>query len=171
MNKNRKRINNSDAIVDGTFSGNLSPENDNVYDIGTPQKRVKNGFFGNLVGTLTSFATIALSAVSNQITFGTTKTTTLSAVQPASSQTITLPDSGTSNSQIILQDNSSQQNIKSNLQVANNVLFTPTSTFITNGLFQINPDSNSKSMLQLLGWGNCIVFYEITNQNDRTGSQ
>jgi hypothetical protein len=94
----------------------------------------------------------------------------LERLTPGQNQQVTVPDSGQSSTHVILQDNGSQQNVNSNLQVANNVKFTPTSTFITNGLLQIQPDGNSKSVLRLLGWGPGANALEFNANNQASMS-
>jgi hypothetical protein len=54
----------------------------------------------------------------------------------------TVPDSGTSSTQVILQDMGSQKSINSDLNIANNALVTGTATFLKSGLYQIQPDGN-----------------------------
>jgi hypothetical protein len=157
---NRKRVSNDELLKDPVLSGDLVPDVDNMWTLGSATKILKTGFFNtlNVISTVTSFVTISLAGVSNQIVMGTGTTTTLNAPTPGQNQTVTVPDSGTASTQVILQDSSSQQNINSNLQVANNMKFTPTSTFVQTGLMQIQPDANSKSILQILGWGNFTIF-------------
>lgn len=53
-------------------------------------------------GSTGTFPNITLTDTTNQIKMGTTKTTTLSSVAPATSQTITLPDSGSTTASILL---------------------------------------------------------------------
>jgi hypothetical protein len=126
---NRKRVSNDELLKDPVLSGDLVPGADNTWSLGSASKRLKTGFFNTLsvISTVTTFVTISLAGTANQIVMGTGKTTTLNAPTPAQNQTVTIPDSGTAFTQVILQDSGSQQNVNSNLQVANNALFTGTS--------------------------------------------
>jgi hypothetical protein len=146
MQTGKKRISNDDTLVSPVFSGDLTPDKDNSYNIGTPSKRIKSAYFSNLVGALTNFASLALTAINNQITLGTGTTTTINAPTPAASQTVTIPDSGTSSTSVILADATSPQTVNSILKAGSNFQ-------MTNGVLQVQPDENSKSILSVSGLG------------------
>jgi hypothetical protein len=161
----RKRVSNDDSLKSPTFDGDITPNDDNKWTLGTPMKRLKAVYASNLVSSLTNFLNIALTATLNQITLGTGTTTTISAPTPADSQVVTIPDSGTSTTNVILQDSGTQQNINSNLNIANNALVTGSSTFLKAGLFQVQPNGSSKSVIQVLGWGPGANAYEFNAGN------
>jgi hypothetical protein len=148
-----KTVSNQDELVDPTFSGDLVPISDNTSNIGTSTKRLKSMYVSNLIGALINYASIILSGTSNQIQLGTGTTTTISAPTPGQNQVISVPNAGTTSTKFIIQDSASQQNINSNINLASNLLVTPTSTFMKKGLLQVEPDANSKSVVQVLGWG------------------
>jgi hypothetical protein len=56
---------------------------------------------------ITTFASIALAATTNQMVFGTGKQTAFSCPTPVNNQTVSIPDTSTSSTQVILQDNGS----------------------------------------------------------------
>lgn len=54
------------------------------------------------ISSTPTFASETLSATTNQLILGTTKTTTIDSVAPASSQTLTIPDSGSATAHFVL---------------------------------------------------------------------
>jgi hypothetical protein len=96
----RKRISNDDSLKNPTFDGDITPNDDNKWTLGTPMKRLKAVYASNLVSSQTNFLNIALTGTLNQITLGTGTTTTISAPTPAVSQVVTIPDSGTASTNV-----------------------------------------------------------------------
>ena len=145
MKNTKKRVSNDFMLQDPVISGDLLPDAPGKGSLGSVTKKFKSAWIEtlNVMATVTTFATIALSATANQIVMGTFKKTTISSTSPANDQTVEIVDSGVANTKFTLQDCGSQQNINSNLNVANNALITPSSTFLKSGLFLVHPDANS----------------------------
>jgi hypothetical protein len=143
----RKRVSNDDSLKSPTFDGDITPNDDNKWTLGTPMKRLKAVYASNLVSSLTNFLNIALTATLNQINLGTGTTTTVSAPTPAASQVVTTPDSGTSSTQFILADTPNPQTVNSMLQCNSNLV-------LLNGNLQAQPlGANSQSIVNVYGFG------------------
>jgi hypothetical protein len=75
--KSRKQISNGELLKDPVLSGDMVPDSDDVFSVGSATKRLKSLYANTLNGMsqVTNFASIALTATSNQIIFGTTTIT------------------------------------------------------------------------------------------------
>jgi hypothetical protein len=162
---NRKRVSNDALLKDPVLSGNLIPESDNTWSLGSAQKRLKTGFFNalNVVSAITTFVTLSLSGTLNQITMGTGTTTTVNAPSPGQNQIITVPDSGTGSSQFILANSSTSQTINTGLTLSG--------TFqcagqlqLTSGMLRVLP-TNGLATLALTGLGGNTNAAALSIQN------
>lgn len=79
----------SNIINSDNYVTDILPLTTNAYNLGSSSLKWKNGFFTGTVQT----GNLAATATSNQLVLGTTTTTTISAAAPASSHTMTIPDS------------------------------------------------------------------------------
>jgi hypothetical protein len=66
--KKTKRVSNADSLQNPTFDGDLTPNTD-LWSLGSATKRIKTVYAGALsvAATVTSFATLNLIAVANQL--------------------------------------------------------------------------------------------------------
>ena len=83
-----------------------------------------------LVGAKTFSSAVIISPVNNQITLGTTNTTTINAVAPASSRTYSIPDTG-ANSSFVMTDGT--QTINGSKTFSSAVIINPVTNQITLG--------------------------------------
>jgi hypothetical protein len=112
------------STITGTANQIIASSPSGAVTLSTPQN----------IATSSSptFATINLTSTSNQLVLGTTRTTTISADQPAlASRSISIPDPGGS-SKFILQDivGSAQQQISTPLLLNGNITFNPSTSGI-----------------------------------------
>ncbi len=89
---------NASTLLVNNVQSNLTPFSNNIYDLGTTSNKWRNLY---LSGTAT-LPNESLTSTTNQLILGSSNTTTINSIQPVSSQTINIIDSGQSSADVVL---------------------------------------------------------------------